>query len=122
MHYMRLPLSSAFSVEPVFWLLSGFILTRIPQAQENLRKWAKAKGGAVLPPMEEDELDNEVIVAPTIDPHQISATNFTRPLMPSPPGQVRFVGLFPELVGQMMETTLDEDSEEETNPDAGVLV
>ncbi len=35
-----------------------------PQAQENLRKWAKAKGGAVLPPMEEDELDNEVILAP----------------------------------------------------------
>uniref|UniRef100_A0A7S0MGF3 Uncharacterized protein n=1 Tax=Cryptomonas curvata TaxID=233186 RepID=A0A7S0MGF3_9CRYP len=64
------------------------------EAQENLRKWAKAKGGAVLPPMEEDELDNEV----------------------------RFVGLFPELVGQMMDATLDEDSEEEeANPDAGVL-
>jgi hypothetical protein len=26
--------------------------------------------------------------------------------------QVRFVGLFPELVGQMMETTLDEESSE----------
>ena len=38
-----------------------------PQAQENLRKWAKAKGGAVLPPMEEDELDNEVILAPAIN-------------------------------------------------------
>jgi hypothetical protein len=65
------------------------------EAQENLRKWAKAKGGAVLPPMEEGELDNEV----------------------------RFVGLFPELVGQMMETTLDEESEleeeGEAKPEAG---
>ncbi len=43
--------------------------------------------------------------------------------MSTPRVQVRFVGLFPELVGQMMETTLDEESEEEeeTNPDAGVL-
>ena len=35
------------------------------QAQENLRKWAKAKGGAVLPPLEEEELDNQV-------PHPLS--------------------------------------------------
>jgi hypothetical protein len=36
--------------------------------------------------------------------------------------QVRFVGLFPELVGQMMETTLDEASDEESTPEEDVVV
>ncbi len=49
------------------------------QIRENLKRWATTRGGAVLPPLEDHELNN----------------------------QVKYVGMFPELVDQMLETQLD---------------
>ncbi len=49
------------------------------QIRANLKRWATTRGGAVLPPLEDHELNN----------------------------QMKYVGMFPELVDQMLETQLD---------------
>ena len=65
---------------PLCWL---YLIILSLQIRANLKRWATTRGGAVLPPLEDHELNN----------------------------QVKYMGLFPELVEQMLETHLDQHEE-----------
>ncbi len=62
-------------------LSNDFNLILFIQIRANLKMWATTRGGAVLPPLDDNELNN----------------------------QVKYVGVFPELVDQMLETQLDQE-------------
>jgi hypothetical protein len=53
-----------------------------------MKKWANSRGGAVLPPLEEEELRS----------------------------QVKYVGVFPELVEHMITNMLDAEESNGKNP------